>query len=40
MKSLNLEYVEDDSMDEKLVAQSKDSNGNVTKVIHRKKSSI
>jgi hypothetical protein len=37
MNSLNLQYIEDDDVDEKLVAQSRDSAGNVTKVTYRKK---
>jgi len=40
MDSLNLEYVEEDAMDETLQAASKDLHGNVIKVIHRKKSRI
>jgi len=36
MASLNLEYVEEDTMGETLQAASKDAYGNITKVIHRK----
>jgi uncharacterized protein YnzC (UPF0291/DUF896 family) len=38
MASLNLEYVEEDTMEETLLTASKDVYGNITEVIHRKKS--
>jgi hypothetical protein len=37
MDSLNLEYVEEDTMGETLQAASKDAYGNITKVITQKK---
>lgn len=40
MKSLNLEYVEDASMNDQLQVTIKDRYGTVTKVMHRKKSKI
>ena len=40
MDSLNMEYLEENTSEEILIAELKDREGNVTKIIHRKKSII